>query len=77
MKFIQKTDSKKLEKINFNREFKEHHLHFDYLTLKVNYFLVVSASGLTSKSVTHISFHNSIIRPYNISVFHNFYFSYI
>ena len=65
-----------MEKIDFNREFKEQQLLFDYLTLKVNYFLVVSALGLTSKCVTHISFHGSITRPDNASVFHDCYFSY-
>ena len=51
--YLKKTDLKKLEKIDFNREFKEQHLLFDYLTLTVNYFQVASALGLC---VTHRSF---------------------
>ena len=53
---FKKIDLKKLEKIDFNREFKEQHLLFDYLTLTVNYFQVASALGLISKCVTHRSF---------------------
>ena len=53
---FKKIDLKKLEKIDFNREFKEQHLLFDYLTLKVNYFIVVSALELTSRCVTHFIF---------------------
>ena len=78
MKFTKKTDLKKLEKIDFNRKFKEQHLLFQQLTLiKVNYFFkLFQHLRLTNKYVTDISFHGSVIRPYNTSVFHDCYFSY-